>query len=82
MVSDKLKKIISDELGLDNFEFMDETTADQVPGWDSFNHITGKEYRRASELNRFKDQRLMRGNHSIFYARRRRYCQIQSPVSD
>ena len=39
MVSDKLKKIISDELGLDNFEFMDETTADQVPGWDSFNHI-------------------------------------------
>lgn len=39
MVSDKLKKIISDELGLDNFEFKDETTADQVPGWDSFNHI-------------------------------------------
>ena len=39
MVSDKLKKIISDELGLDNFDFKDETTADQVPGWDSFNHI-------------------------------------------
>ena len=39
MVSEKLKKIISDELGLDNFEFKDETTADQVPGWDSFNHI-------------------------------------------
>ena len=39
MVSEKLKNIISDELGLDNFEFKDETTADQVPGWDSFNHI-------------------------------------------
>lgn len=39
MVSDKLKKIISDELGLENFDFKDETTADQVPGWDSFNHI-------------------------------------------
>jgi acyl carrier protein len=39
MVSDKLKKIISEELELDNFDFKDETTADQVPGWDSFNHI-------------------------------------------
>ena len=39
MVSDKLKKIICGELGLENFDFQDETTADQVPGWDSFNHI-------------------------------------------
>jgi acyl carrier protein len=39
MVSEKLKKIICEELNLDNFDFKDETTADQVPGWDSFNHI-------------------------------------------
>ena len=39
MVSERLKKIILNELNLDEFDFKDETTANQVPGWDSFNHI-------------------------------------------
>ena len=39
MISDKLKKVILDVLELDDFEMQDETTADQVPGWDSLNHI-------------------------------------------
>ena len=39
MVSERLKKIILNELNLDKFDFKDETTANQVPGWDSFNHI-------------------------------------------
>jgi len=39
MISDKLKKIILDVIELDDFDMKDETTADQVPGWDSLNHI-------------------------------------------
>ncbi|MCL5028901.1 MAG: acyl carrier protein [Bacteroidetes bacterium] len=39
MISERLKQIILKELNLSNFDFKDETTANQVPGWDSFNHI-------------------------------------------
>ncbi len=39
MISERLKKIILNELNLDEFDIKDETTANQVPGWDSFNHI-------------------------------------------
>lgn len=39
MVSERLQNIILNELKLENFDFHDETTANQVPGWDSFNHI-------------------------------------------
>lgn len=39
MVSEKLQKIILNELKLESFDFKDDTTANQVPGWDSFNHI-------------------------------------------
>jgi acyl carrier protein len=39
MISEKLKNIILKELNLKSFEFQDDTTAKQVPGWDSFNHI-------------------------------------------
>lgn len=39
MISEKLKKIILNELNLEDFDIKDETTANQVPGWDSFNHI-------------------------------------------
>jgi len=39
MISARLKKIILNELNLNDFDFKDETTANQVPGWDSFNHI-------------------------------------------
>jgi len=40
MISDRLKKIICDELYLDSstIEIIDETEAPQVPGWDSLNH--------------------------------------------
>ena len=40
MISDRLKKIICDELYLDpaTIEIHDETEAPQVPGWDSLNH--------------------------------------------
>lgn len=39
MISDKLKKTILNELNLDDFDFQDDSTADQVPGWDSLSHI-------------------------------------------
>jgi len=40
MISDRLKKIICDELYLDSatIEINDETQAPEVPGWDSLNH--------------------------------------------
>lgn len=39
MISDRLKKTILTELKLDEFEFTDGMRADEVPGWDSLNHI-------------------------------------------
>jgi len=39
MISEKLKSTILKELKLDEFTIEDETRADQVPGWDSLNHI-------------------------------------------
>ena len=39
MISDKLKTVILKELKLEEFDIQDETRADQVPGWDSLNHI-------------------------------------------
>jgi acyl carrier protein len=39
MISGELKKIILSALKLDDFDFMDETIASQVPGWDSLNHV-------------------------------------------
>lgn len=41
MISEKLYKIICDTLGLqtDEVEIKDETLANQVPGWDSLNHV-------------------------------------------
>lgn len=39
MISDKLKHAILEELELDEFDFKDETQANEVPGWDSLNHI-------------------------------------------
>ncbi|MBU0475618.1 MAG: acyl carrier protein [Bacteroidetes bacterium] len=40
MISDRLKKIICDELYLDpaTVNISDETQAPEVPGWDSLNH--------------------------------------------
>lgn len=39
MISQELKKVILEQLDLDDFDLQDETIAPQVPGWDSLNHI-------------------------------------------
>ena len=39
MISQELKNVILQVLKLDDFEFNDETTAAEVPGWDSLNHV-------------------------------------------
>ena len=39
MISPKLKTAILNQLKLDDFDLRDETTADQVPGWDSLSHV-------------------------------------------
>ena len=39
MISNELKKTILGALNLDDWEFGEETTASQVPGWDSLSHI-------------------------------------------
>lgn len=38
MISEKLKRVILDELQLDDWPFEDGTTATSVPGWDSLSH--------------------------------------------
>jgi acyl carrier protein len=39
MISAELKKVILQELNLDDFDLRDETIAPEVPGWDSLNHV-------------------------------------------
>lgn len=39
MISDKLKSVILNELHINGYEINDETQANQIPGWDSLNHI-------------------------------------------
>lgn len=40
MISDELKKIIKNELQLnDSINLIESTTASEVPGWDSLKHI-------------------------------------------
>ncbi len=39
MISQELKKVILNELNLVDFDLQDETTAPEVPGWDSLNHV-------------------------------------------
>ena len=39
MISQELKKVILNELNLDDFDLQDETVAPDVPGWDSLNHV-------------------------------------------
>lgn len=38
MISDRLRKVILAELGLDDWPLVDETVASEVPGWDSLSH--------------------------------------------
>lgn len=39
MITDELKKVILRQLNLDDFDMQDETTAPEVPGWDSLSHV-------------------------------------------
>jgi acyl carrier protein len=39
MISPKLKQTILATLHLDDFDLREDTTADQVPGWDSLSHV-------------------------------------------
>ena len=39
MISAELKKVILQELNLDDFDLKDETIAPEVQGWDSLNHV-------------------------------------------
>ncbi len=38
-ILERLKKIIGQVVGNDQISLDSDTTADDVPGWDSFNHI-------------------------------------------
>lgn len=40
MISDKLKGVILKELELDDYVIEPETKANEIPGWDSLNHIS------------------------------------------
>lgn len=39
MIDPRLKRVILVELGLDEFPMDENTTAPQVPGWDSLSHV-------------------------------------------
>lgn len=39
MISNELKKTILGVLNLDDWELDEQTTASQVPGWDSLSHV-------------------------------------------
>lgn len=39
MISQELKKVILKELDVDDFDLQDTTTANEVPNWDSLNHV-------------------------------------------
>ena len=39
MITNELKQVILKILNLDNWEINDDTLAEQVPGWDSLNHV-------------------------------------------
>ena len=39
MISEEFKNVILKVLKLDDFNIQDETKANQIPGWDSLNHI-------------------------------------------
>ncbi len=40
MISERLKSIIIKELGLEDFVIEQDAKANQIPGWDSLNHIS------------------------------------------
>lgn len=60
MISERLKKTILKVLRLEDYEINHDTRADEVPGWDSLNHINvilavEKEY-----MVRFKNVEILK----------------------
>lgn len=60
MISERLKKTILKVLQLEDYEINHDTRADEVPGWDSLNHINvilavEKEY-----MVRFKNVEILK----------------------
>lgn len=39
MITEELKRVILNELELDDFDLKDDTVANEVPGWDSLKHL-------------------------------------------
>jgi acyl carrier protein len=39
MISDQLKRVITTELNLEDYQLTEATTAPEVPGWDSLSHV-------------------------------------------
>lgn len=39
MITDELKKVILNELNISSYDINEETTAKDVPGWDSLRHM-------------------------------------------
>ena len=63
MISQKFKDVILKELDLDDCEINENTTADQVPGWDSLNHINViMAIENAYDLE-FRSQEVLRCNN-------------------
>ncbi len=60
MISERLKSVILTELDLDDFEIKDETRADEIPGWDSLNHINVILAIEKSYSIRFKSVEVLR----------------------
>ena len=60
MITDKLKNVILSALKLDDFDFNDQTTADQVPGWDSLSHLNVITAVEIEYSIRFKTLELLR----------------------
>jgi acyl carrier protein len=60
MISDKLKGVILRELALDEYPITEETLANEVPGWDSLNHIRVLTAVEDAFGIRFKSHEVMR----------------------
>ena len=39
MISDRLRRVITNELGVKTLEVREGTTAHDIPGWDSLTHV-------------------------------------------
>jgi acyl carrier protein len=60
MISEKLKGIILHELTLDDYPITEDTLANEVPGWDSLNHIRVLAAVEDAFGIRFKSHEVMR----------------------